>query len=113
MAADTELLEDVCENEVSGAHLTSGVKVSTAVLSKYAGTYELAGRALVVSVAGDQLIVQDSANPLDRLFVARSETAFLSSVSQVAIEFARNAQGAVTHFIRTDGAGRNERAVRK
>jgi hypothetical protein len=33
-------------------------------------------------------------------------------VSQVAIEFVKNAQGAVTHFIRT-GAGRDGRAVRK
>jgi len=49
---------------------------------------------------------------LDSLFVARSETAFLSSVSQVAIEFVKDARGAVSHFIRT-GAGKNEKAVRK
>ena len=113
LAADTELLEDVCENEQSRAHLTGGVKLAPAVLSKYAGAYQLAGRELVVTVAGDQLVIQDSANPLDRLFVARSETEFLSSVSQVTIEFVRNAQGAVTHFNRTTAAGRSERAVRK
>lgn len=110
--ADTELLEDVCENEVSRGHLTGGVKVAPAVLAKYAGAYELAGRELVVSVAGDQLIVQDRANPLDRLFVARSETEFLSSVSQVAIEFVKDVQGTVTHFIRAGGAI-NEKAVKK
>lgn len=112
-APDTDLLEDICENEVSRAHLTGGVKLSQAVLSNYAGTYEFApGRQAVVTVAGDQLIVQDSANPADRLFVARSDTEFLSSLSQVVIEFVKNGQGVVTHFTRT-GAGRNERAVRK
>jgi hypothetical protein len=113
LAADTDLLEDICENERSGAHLTSGVTLSPEVLSKYAGTYEFApGRNAVVTVAGQQLIIHDSANPADRLFVARSETVFLSSLSQVAIEFVTNAQGAVTHFNRT-GAAKEERAVRK
>jgi hypothetical protein len=113
LAPDTVLLEDVCENEVSRTHLASGVKLSAAVLNQYAGTYELApGRDVVVSVAGEQLIVQDPAAPVDRLFVARSETAFLSSVSQVGIEFVKNAQGTVTHFIRTS-VGADERAVRK
>jgi hypothetical protein len=112
-APDTELLEDICENEQSGAHLAGGVTLAPDVLSKYAGTYEFAsGRAVVVSVAGVQLIVQDLTNPADRLFVARSETVFLSSLSQAVIEFFKDAQGAVTHFVRT-GAGPSERAVRK
>jgi len=112
LAADTEILEDVCENEKSGAHLTSGVSLPPDVLAKYAGTYDLAGRRLVVSVSGEQLVVDDPANPLDRLFVARSESAFSSSVSQVAVEFVSDASGKVTHFTRTIGA-RSERAVRK
>jgi hypothetical protein len=113
LAADTDLLEDICENERSNAHLTGGVKLGPEVLSRYAGTYEFAaGREAVVTVSGDQLWVQDSANPLDSLFVARSETEFLSSVSQVAIEFVKDASGAVTHFNRT-GGGKDGRAVRK
>ena len=111
-AADTELLEDVCENERSNEHLSGGVKLAPDVLSKYAGIYEVAGREVVVAVAGDQLLIRDSANPSDSLFVARSETQFLSSLSQVAIEFVRDSQGAVTHFIRT-GAGKDGTAVRK
>ena len=113
LAPDTELLEDVCENERSSEHLTGGVRLAPDVLSKYAGTYAFAGgREVVVTVAGDQLLVQDRANPLDNLFVARTETSFLSAVSQVAIEFVKDAQGAVMHFTRT-GAGKNEKAVRK
>ena len=70
--------------EKSGARLAGGVKVAPDILSKYAGAYELNGREIVVSVAGDQLMIQDSSTPADRLFVARSETVFLSSLSQVA-----------------------------
>ncbi len=113
LVADTELLEDICENEHSNPHLTGGVSVAPEVLAKYAGTYQLAGgREVVVTVSGNQLVVQDSATPSDRLFVARSETEFLSSLSQVAIQFVKDGQGAVTHFIRT-GPGQNERAARK
>jgi hypothetical protein len=113
LVPDTVLLEDICENEVSRPHLAAGVKLTLAVLNQYAGTYQLApGREVVVTVAGDQLIVQDPAAPADRLFVARSESAFLSSLSQVGIEFVRDAQGTVTHLVRTS-AGRSERAPRK
>jgi hypothetical protein len=113
LVADTELLEDICDNERSNPHLTGGVKVAPDILAKYAGTYEFGpGRQAVVSVAGDQLVIQDSANPLDRLFVARSETVFLSSVSNAAIEFAKDGQGTVTHFTRTN-AGKNEKAMKK
>jgi hypothetical protein len=43
---------------------------------------------------------------------ARSETVFLSSLSQAEIEFVKDGQGVVTHFTRTI-AGREERALRK
>ena len=64
------------------------------------------------SFSGAQLLIEDSANPADRLFVARSETSFLSSLSQVAIEFVKNSQGDITHFVRSIG-GREEKAVKK
>ncbi len=113
LQADTVLLEDVCENERDSRRLTGGFKVGPETLSKYVGTYEIApGRELVVTVSGEQLRIEDKAHPLDALFVARSETEFLSSVSQVAIEFFKDAQGKVTHFMRT-GAGKDEKAVRK
>jgi hypothetical protein len=112
LAADTEILEDVCENEKSGAHLTGGVSVPKDLLAKYAGTYDLGGRQLVVSVQGEQLIVEDSQNPLDKLFVARSESTFSSSVSQVALEFVRDGRGNVTHLMRRLGAN-EQKAVKK
>jgi hypothetical protein len=112
LAADTEILEDVCENEKSGVHLTGGVNVPAAVLATYAGTYDLGGRQLVVAVQGEQLVVDDPQNPLDRLFVARSENTFSSSVSQVALEFVRDSRGTVTHLTRRVGAA-EQKAVRK
>jgi hypothetical protein len=112
LTPDTEIIEDVCENERDSSHLESGVKVASEVLAKYAGTYQIGtGRQVVVTALGEQLSIEDSANPLDRLFVARSETVFLSSVSQAVVEFFRDPQGAVTHFVRT-GAGKDEKAVR-
>ena len=112
LVPDTELLEDICENEHSNPHLTGGVHLTKEILSNYAGTYEIGGREIVVTVSGEQLLVQDRATPADRLFVARSENQFLSSLSQVAIEFVKDGRGAVTHFLRT-GPGQNERAIRK
>src|SRR5438876_11340208 len=110
--ADTVLLEDVCENERSSAHLVSGVRVAPEILAHYAGRYEFApGRQVVVTVSGDQLFIDDSAHPADRLFVARSEAVFLSSLSMASVEFVRSAQGAVTQLIRTE-AGKKETAVR-
>jgi hypothetical protein len=110
--ADTEILEDVCENERDSARLTGGVKLAPEALAKYAGTYELPGREAVVTVSGDQLIVNDSANPRDQLFVSRSETEFLSSVSQDSIVFAKDASGTVLSFTRNSGT-KDEKAVRK
>jgi len=112
LAPDTVILEDVCENEQSGVHLVGGVKVAPEMLAKYAGTYEFApGRQAVVTVSGDQLLIQDSAHPADRLFVASSQTLFLSSLSQASVEFAKDAKGTVTHFVRME-ANRTEKAMR-
>jgi hypothetical protein len=108
--ADTEIFEDVCENERDRGHLLSGFKVAPAVLAQYAGIYQLPGRQAIVSVSGDQLLVKDSANPKDQLFVARSETEFLSSVSEAAIQFVKDGNGKVTHFNRTGGS-KDEKAV--
>jgi hypothetical protein len=105
--ADTEIFEDVCENERDSGHLTSGVKVPAEILAKYVGTYQLPGRQAVVAVSGDQLVVKDSASPKDQLFVARSESEFLSSVSEVTVVFGKDGSG----FVRT-GMGKVEKAER-
>ena len=113
LVPDGVILEDICDNERSGTHLVAGVKVPPEILSKYAGTYEFGpGRQAVVTVSADQLVIQDSAHPADRLFVARSETIFLSSVSMASVEFVKNAQGTITQLIRREGV-KSETAVRR
>jgi hypothetical protein len=112
LAADTDILEDVCENEKSGVHLSGGISVPRELLAKYAGTYELAGRRIAVSVQGDQLVVQDPAAPLDTLFVARTANTFSSSVSQVALEFVTDRAGNVTYLVRRIGASEQRAAKR-
>lgn len=109
--ADTEIFEDVCENERDSARLSGGVKVDPETLTKYAGTYQMPGREAVVTISGNQLIVKDSAYPKDQLFVAHSQTEFLSSVSETSIAFVKDANGMVTQFTRT-GPGKEEKAVR-
>lgn len=110
--ADTEIFEDVCENERDREHLIGGFKIAPEVLAKYAGTYELPEREVVVEISGDKLIVRDNAHPRDQLFVAGSETGFQSSVSEVAIEFVKDAHGAIAQFTRT-GDGKDEKALRR
>src|SRR5690242_10117253 len=58
--ADTEIFEDVCENERDRGHLTSGFKIAPEVLAQYAGVYELPGREVVVEISGDKLLVRDN-----------------------------------------------------
>jgi hypothetical protein len=110
--ADTEIMEDVCENERDSGHLLGGYKIAPETLAHYAGTYDMPGRQVAVVVSGDQLLVKDSAYPRDQLFVAHSETEFLSSVSETSLVFSKDAGGAVTQFTRV-GPGKNEKGVRR
>ena len=62
LQADTELLEDVCENEQSRARfmVDTSIKVSPAVVATYAGVYDLAGREIVITATNDLLFVRGS-----------------------------------------------------
>lgn len=111
-AADTEILEDVCENERSREHLTGGTKLPADVLAKNAGSYSVDGRDVEVTISGEQLVIKDAAHARDQIFIARTESHFLSSVSEDYIDFAKDASGAVTAFTRTDGR-KKEQGVRK
>jgi hypothetical protein len=112
LEADTALLEDVCENERDSGHLAPGVKLAPGILSKYAGTYEFApGRQAVVTVSGDLLMTQEGNVKL--MFVSRTETTFLSSQTNDALEFVKDAQGAVTHLIWRGRGNKDEKAIRK
>ena len=101
LSPDTDLLEDVCENEKDQRHFSqaAGVAVSPAVLAPYAGTYEMApGRDAVVVVEGDLLYVRGLNEPKLPL-LAQSETHFLSTATPTGFEFVKDAQGRVTHLM--------------
>jgi hypothetical protein len=113
LSPDTEILEDVCENERDRGHLESGVKLSPAVLASYAGVYEFApGRQAEVTVSDGLLYVQEG-SAAKVLYVPRSETKFLASVvNDDAIEFVKDAQGAVTGLVKHAG-GAERKATRR
>ena len=114
LSPDTDILEDVCENEKDQRHFSqaSGVTVSPATLMAYAGTYEMApGRDAVVAVEGDLLYVRGLNEPKLPL-LAQSDTQFLSTATPTGFEFIKDAQGRVTHLI-VRGANGDRRAPRK
>jgi hypothetical protein len=112
---DTDLLESVCENDTSPAHMLggTGTQLAPEVLSKYTGAYEYStGRPAVITTEGDLLFLQEGTNPLKLPLAPNSETVFVSRTNGDPIEFVRDAQGAVTGFIYHGGNG-DRRAVRK
>jgi hypothetical protein len=114
LQADTELLEDVCENEQSRARFTvdTSVTVSPAVAASYAGVYELAsGREVVVTATNDLLFVRGLNEPKLPL-IPTSQTQFMSTATPAGFEFVKDAQGKVTHLI-LRGNVAEQKAVRK
>ncbi|HET9269808.1 MAG TPA: hypothetical protein VFO31_16640 [Vicinamibacterales bacterium] len=114
LAPDTDLLEDVCENEKDQRHFSqaAGVTVSPAVLAAYAGTYAMApGRDAVVVVESGLLYVRGLNEPKLPL-LAQSDTHFLSTATPTGFEFIKDAQGRVTHLM-VRGANGDQRAPRK
>jgi hypothetical protein len=114
LAPDTELLEDVCENEKDGTHLSgdTGIRLSPELLATYAGAYELpSGREVVVTATADMLFVRGLNEPKLPLLV-QSETQFMSTANPTGFEFVKDAQGRVTHLI-VRGAAGDQKAIRK
>jgi len=114
LAPDTDLIEDVCENELDRASMTGGpaITLTPALLSTYAGAYELTpGRDIVISVTDDMLFVRGLNEPKLPL-LATTETTFMSTATPTGFEFVKDAQGQVTHLI-VRGESGDRKAVRK
>jgi len=114
LSPDTDLLEDVCENERDRSHMSgdTGVRVSPAVLASYAGLYQIAaGREFTVMVMGDLLFIQGLNEPKLPL-LPQSETHFMSTATPTGFEFVKDAQGKVTHIVVRGDAG-DQKAIRK
>jgi hypothetical protein len=111
---DTELLEDVCENERSRAHfqVDTTFKLSPAVAKSYAGVYEIApGRDVTITAVEDLLFVKGLNEPKLPL-MPQSNTKFMSTATPAGFEFVKDAQGKVTHLLVRGQAG-EQKAVRK
>ena len=111
---DTELLEDVCENERSRQHfqVDTTFKLSPAVAKSYAGVYQIAsGREITITVEEDLLFVKGLNEPKLPL-LPQSNTKFMSTATPAGFEFIKDAQGNVTTLIVRGQAG-EQRAVRK
>ena len=114
LAADTDLLEDYCENERSRAHFSidTSIKVSPSVVAAYAGVYALGpGRDITVSVVDDLVFVRGLNEPKVPL-IPTSATVFMSTTTSAGFEFVKDKQGTVTHVI-IRGIADEQKAVRK
>jgi hypothetical protein len=116
LAADTDINEDICENERDQIHMAGGAglrfKVSSEALASYAGVYEFpTGRQAVFTVTADLLYVQGLNEPKLPL-LAESATRFQSTATTSAFEFVKDAQGKVTQVILHADAG-DQKAIRK
>ena len=114
LQADTELLEDVCENELSRARFSvdTSIKVSPAVVASYAGVYELGpGREIVITATNDLLYVRGLNEPKLPL-IPQSDTKFMSTATPAGFEFVKDGQGKVTHVI-VRGNAPEQKAARK
>jgi len=113
LAPDTDLLEDVCENEKDVAHMSgdTGIRLKPELLATYAGVYEVGrGREVVITAVGDMLFVKGLNEPKLPL-LAQSETQFMSTANPTGYEFIKDAQGKVTHLM-VRGAAGDQKAVR-
>jgi hypothetical protein len=124
LAPDTDLLETVCENDLdilprlvaAPAHPPSktSLAVDSQLLSRYAGTYELApGRRILVTSASDRLVMQFPGNPDTLAMFAESETRFFFTVRDEIIEFQKDPDGSVARLlIRSAGPEQVARKIR-
>jgi hypothetical protein len=110
---DTELIEDVCDNERDMTHAVGSISddvgpnigLTPELLSEYAGTYQRGGFTVDVVLAGTRLVVSGEAlTPI-------SETKF--SGSRGIWEFIKDDQGRVTRSILAPTGGGEVQLIRK
>lgn len=113
MQPDTELIEDVCDNERDMTHavgrisdnVTANIDLTPEILSEYAGTYEGEGFMVDVVLAGRRLVV------LGEALTPISESKF--SGSRGITEFIKDDRGRVTRMIIAPVTGGEFRMIRK
>jgi len=121
---DTELLEEVCnENERDSARTArakmSAITLPPSVLSTFSGTYEVTagarfaiGSVFVVTLAGDQVMLRRPGDKIGVPLAPVSNTHFVLIGGGANIEFVKDAEGVVTQLVFRSVEG-EARAVRK
>jgi hypothetical protein len=121
---DTELLEEVCNENERDAARTAGVRLSvitlpSSALSTFSGTYEVtagtrfaAGTAFVVTVGFDQVMLRRPSDKIGLPLAPLSNNHFVLIGGGADIEFVQDAEGVVTQLIFRAVEG-EARAVRK
>jgi hypothetical protein len=115
LSPDTQLLEDVCENERSRVRMSgdTGVRLRPEQVAPLAGVYEAApGREFTVTVNEDLVFVRGLNEPKVPLLV-QSETRFMSTTTPIGLEFFKDARGNVTHVVVRGGAAAETKYARK
>jgi hypothetical protein len=115
--ADTDMLEQVCENERDAPHLVGnenkGVMVSAAVLAKYAGRYELREGESGVPRAPITIILVNGQLYWGALpMIPQSETSF-QWLDGNQVDFFQDASGNVTGFKGMFGFGESGYYVKR
>ena len=121
---DSELLEEVCNENARDAARTAGAKMSaitlpSSVLATFSGTYEVtagtrfpSGRTFVVTFTGAQVMLQRPGDKIGLPMASISDTRFVLIGGGADIEFIKDADGAATQLIFRSVEG-EARAVRK
>jgi hypothetical protein len=121
LAADTELLETICENERIAPHLVggNGFRLAPETLAKYAGTYEIAPEhEAIIAVDGESLVLHLSPSGDIQTLAPQSETTFVGRgngtevLTGDQVEFVKDASGAVAGLALHARRG-EQKAVRK
>jgi hypothetical protein len=88
------------------------VSVTSAILAKYVGVYEVdPGFDLVMTLEDGKLMTQATGQPKFQLF-AESDTKFFLKVVDAEVEFFKNEKGEVTHLVLHQG-GRDMTGTKK
>ncbi len=97
--------------DVTPAPTPKEVQVSPQVLAKYAGTYDLGGADVTMTVEDGKLMTQITGQPKFELF-AESDTKFFLKVVPAQVEFFSDPSGAVTYIVIHQN-GNDTKATRK
>jgi hypothetical protein len=124
LTPDTDFLESICENHLDilprlvgtdSAHppTRKSIAIDPQTLADYAGSYELApNRTIVITAAGDHLVMRFPANPDTLTLFAETPTQFFLTTREELVEFKRDAGGMVVQLI-IHGAGGIQEARRR